>query len=123
MHCSGPRLAGRGGGRWFESTGQPALRPELQRFQAALEKLKASGGILVAKGLANVATVPGLMIDTLFLFSAKNDVVARDLAVDRDSLVGLFLPAGADRHHPQATLSLVPWLSSLWDSFVRSERR
>ncbi len=74
------------------------------QFQDAMERLRTKSGLLVAKGIANLATVPGVLIDTLFLFAVKSDVVARDLTIDQGSIVGLYLPAGASRHDSIAQL-------------------
>lgn len=60
----------------------------------ALSQIAAKHGFVVVKGLANLETVPGLLIDGMFLFTVKTAQVASLFDVPLDAGAGLWLRPG-----------------------------
>jgi hypothetical protein len=70
------------------------LLPLLGRSHAEALLEVQQGGILLVKGIANLQTVPGVLIDAICLFAAKSAAIAEMFGVPRGSSIGLWLPAG-----------------------------
>ncbi len=53
------------------------LLPLVDRASAeALFEIQAEGGLLLVKGIANLQTVPGILLEAIFLFAVKSPAVA-----------------------------------------------
>jgi len=69
------------------------------KAEAHLRHIKAKGGLLIVKGVANLDSMIGLRLDMLFLFAAKGARTSARFEVAPDSLCGLWVPAGKSCHH------------------------
>lgn len=73
------------------------LLPRLGRpFVEELLRIQAESGILLVKGIANLQTMPGILIESIFLFAMKSPTLATMFGTPQNSLTGLWLPPGAD---------------------------
>lgn len=93
-HGSGVRVVATGS--CVQGNRLDRLSPQCQEL---LRQIKAACGVVVAKGIANLDSMIGLKIDTLFVFAAKGERTSSRFGVPRESLCGLWVPAGMPCDH------------------------
>lgn len=85
---------------------QGNLLPTLSvSFAKQLLDLQSRHGFLFVKGLANLATMPGILLDALFLFVVKSKTFAGAIGRDVGTICGLYLPAGSRIDDPGSFLA------------------
>lgn len=78
------------------------------RTQELLRRIRANRSLLIVKGIANLDSMIGLRIDTLFLFAAKGARTSARFDVPLESLCGLWVPAGMPCDHARCQLVHCP---------------
>lgn len=79
-----------------------------RQFTTSLLQIQSEGGIIIVKGVGNLQTVPGILVDAIFLFTVKSERLGRELGVDIGSPAGLWVPAGRKKNHPECFFACVP---------------
>jgi uncharacterized protein with ATP-grasp and redox domains len=69
------------------------------RTRDVLRRILSQQGVLIVKGIANLDSMIGLRLDTLFIFAAKGARTSGRFEVPLKSLCGLWVPAGMPPDH------------------------
>jgi len=73
----------------------------------ALRRIRAAEGVVIGKGVANLETMAGLRITTLFLFAAKTQRVADRFDAPAGSQCALWVPAGRSVHDARSRFAYI----------------